>query len=122
MHKGEHEIYEAILFCFLRNPGSFSAVNPMDVTAAHLISYDPQQDILPVVLANCQYSFEIGKGTKIEYDFDGLERQLMDRFFFSKSRINIERVMQVIVHSNTLKAYFFDIFLCRILHNTNNFS
>ena len=83
----------------------------MDVTAAHLISYDPQQDILPVVLANCQYSFEIGKGTKIEYDFNGLERQLMDRFFFSKSRINIERVMEVIVHSNTLMAYVFFLYI-----------
>ena len=67
----------------------------MDVTAAHLISYDPQQDILPMVLANCQYSFEIGKGTKIEYDFGGLERQLMDRFLFAKSRIDIATVMQV---------------------------
>ena len=74
---------------------SFSTVSPMDVTAAHLISYEPQQDILPMVLANCQYSFEIGKGTKIEYDFSGLERQLMDRFLFAKSRIDIGRVMQV---------------------------
>ena len=80
---------------FDRNPESFTAVNPVDITAAHLICYDPQQDILPMVLANCQYSFEIGKGTKIEYDFKGLERQLMDRCFYSKSRIHIDRVLQV---------------------------
>ena len=82
-------------YFFYRNPESFTSASPVDITAAHLISYDPQQDILPMVLANCQYSFEIGKGTKIEYDFKGLERQLMDRFFYSKSRINIERVLQV---------------------------
>ncbi|XP_053396335.1 E3 ubiquitin-protein ligase rnf213-alpha-like isoform X2 [Mercenaria mercenaria] len=78
-----------------RKSGSISSVNPKEVTSAHLISYDPQHDILPLVLANCQYSFEMGKGTKIEYDFAALERQLMDRFLFSKSRIDVGRVLMI---------------------------
>jgi hypothetical protein len=78
-----------------RKSGSISSVNPKEVTSAHLIGYDPQHDILPLVLANCQYSFEMGKGTKIEYDFAALERQLMDRFLFSKSRIEVGRVLMV---------------------------
>jgi len=67
----------------------------MAVTHAHLISYDPERDILPLVLANCQYTFELGKGTKIEYDFVGLERQLMDKFLFAKSHIQIGRMLEV---------------------------
>ncbi|XP_053396342.1 E3 ubiquitin-protein ligase rnf213-alpha-like isoform X2 [Mercenaria mercenaria] len=78
-----------------RKSSSISSVNPKEVTSAHLISYDPQHDILPLVLANCQYSFEMGKGTKIEYDFAALERQLMDRFLFSKSRIDVGRVLMI---------------------------
>ena len=48
-----------------------------------------------MVLANCEYSFEIGKGTKIEYDFGGLQRQIIDRLLFPKSFIQIGHVMQV---------------------------
>jgi len=72
-------------------------VSPITLTHANLISYNPERDILPLVLANCQYTFEMGKGTKIEYDFLGLERQLMDRFLFSKSRIDVGNVLEVCV-------------------------
>ncbi|KAK3585578.1 hypothetical protein CHS0354_036765 [Potamilus streckersoni] len=65
-------------------------VKVRDITPAHLISYHPEQDILPLVLANCNYSFEVGKGTTIEYNFTNLERQIMDRFLFGKSWIDIE--------------------------------
>ncbi|XP_062573630.1 E3 ubiquitin-protein ligase rnf213-alpha-like, partial [Saccostrea cucullata] len=60
-----------------------------DVTSPHLISYHPERDILPMVLANCHYTFQVGKGTKIDYNFVDLERQLMDRFLFSKSVIDM---------------------------------
>ncbi|KAK3600077.1 hypothetical protein CHS0354_016454, partial [Potamilus streckersoni] len=65
-------------------------VKVRDLTPAHLISYHPEQDILPLVLASCNYSFEVGKGTTIEYNFSNLERQIMDRFLFGKSLIDIE--------------------------------
>jgi len=67
-------------------------VRVADVTPAHLISYHPDRDILSIVLANCNYSFEVGQGTTITYDFQNIERQLMDRFLFSKSYIEIKEV------------------------------
>jgi len=81
---------------FVRRLDSVSKVAPMAVTHAHLISYDTERDIFPLVLANCQYTFEMGKGTKIEYDFVDLERQLIDRFLFSKSRISVGNALEVI--------------------------
>ncbi|XP_053396012.1 E3 ubiquitin-protein ligase rnf213-alpha-like [Mercenaria mercenaria] len=78
-----------------RKSENTTRVYPQEVTSAHLISYDPHRDLLPLVLANCQYTFKIGEGTHIEYDFAGLERQLMDRFLFSKSKIDIGIVFQV---------------------------
>ncbi|KAL3881537.1 hypothetical protein ACJMK2_027969, partial [Sinanodonta woodiana] len=79
-------------YCRLQNnkTENLSKVKVRDITPAHLISYHPEQDILPLVLANCNYSFEVGKGTTIEYNFSNLERQIMDRFLFGKSWIDIE--------------------------------
>ncbi|CAC5415238.1 RNF213 [Mytilus coruscus] len=62
-------------------------VQVKEISAAHLISYHPDKDLLPLLLANCNYTFEMGKGTKIEYNYKDLQRQIMDRFLFSKSRI-----------------------------------
>ncbi|VDI81602.1 Hypothetical predicted protein [Mytilus galloprovincialis] len=66
---------------------SLPRVHVKDISVAHLISFHPDKDLLPMILANCNYSFEVGHGTKIDYNFVNLERQLMDRFLFSKSVI-----------------------------------
>ncbi|XP_052215091.1 E3 ubiquitin-protein ligase rnf213-alpha-like isoform X2 [Dreissena polymorpha] len=71
------------------------SVKPMAVTSTHLISYDHDHDLLPLVLANCRYSFEVGTQTNIEYDFDGMERQLMDRLLNSKSKIEIQQYLKM---------------------------
>ncbi|KAH3727158.1 hypothetical protein DPMN_053084, partial [Dreissena polymorpha] len=71
------------------------AVKPMDVTSSHLISYDHEHDLMPLVLANCHYSFEMGVGTKIEYDFASMERQLMDRLLYSKSMIEMDSFLEI---------------------------
>jgi hypothetical protein len=62
------------------------------LSAAHLISYRADRDILPLVLANCSYSFEVGKGTKVEYDFSNFERQLVDRFFSGRAFVDAGEV------------------------------
>ncbi|XP_052239407.1 E3 ubiquitin-protein ligase rnf213-alpha-like [Dreissena polymorpha] len=81
-----------------------ASVNPMDVTKSHLISFDLQHDIMPIILANCQYSVETGVGTKIEYDFEGMERQLIDRLLYSKSKIKCRPFMEIdqMVYRNEL--------------------
>ncbi|XP_052243691.1 E3 ubiquitin-protein ligase rnf213-alpha-like [Dreissena polymorpha] len=71
------------------------SIKPMAVTSAHLISYTHVHDLMPLVLANCHYSFEMGVGTKIEYDFAGMERQLIDRLLYSKSMIEFGRFLEI---------------------------
>ncbi|KAL3881512.1 hypothetical protein ACJMK2_027944 [Sinanodonta woodiana] len=78
-----------------RRVAEIPSVKVRDITPAHLISYHPEQDILPLVLANCNYSFEVGKGTTIEYNFANLERQIVDRFLFGKCFIQIEIELMV---------------------------
>ncbi|KAL3881535.1 hypothetical protein ACJMK2_027967, partial [Sinanodonta woodiana] len=80
-------------YCKMRKSSStenLPEVKVRELTPAHLISYHPEQDILPLVLANCNYSFKMAKGTTIEYNFANLERQITDRFIFGKSLIDIE--------------------------------
>lgn len=90
-----------------------SKVGLYDLSAAHLISYHPDKDLLPIVLANCNYSFEVGQGTKVEYDFRNIERQVIDRFLFSKSVITeIEKVGIIIPHANQVW----------VVHRNNPFS
>ncbi|KAI0227840.1 hypothetical protein LSAT2_021675 [Lamellibrachia satsuma] len=59
-----------------------------DVTRAHLVSYHPERDLLPVVLSCCQYSLHVGKGSAITYDFVTLERQIVDRFIRNRPRLD----------------------------------
>ena len=62
----------------------------MDVTPAHLVTYDPDRDLLPLVMANCTYSLEMGRGTKIDYDFHGLEMQLYERLIRGKVQVHMQ--------------------------------
>ncbi|KAJ7339378.1 hypothetical protein OS493_005772 [Desmophyllum pertusum] len=55
-------------------------VSVTEVTMSHLIAYDPERDLLPLILAHCHYSLEVGQETLVHYDWAALERQLIDRF------------------------------------------
>lgn len=70
-------------------------VHLKDLTSLHLITFHPTTDILPLIMANCQYTFEIDKGTRQEYIFTDLENQLIDRFLFSKSVISWSSLSEV---------------------------
>ena len=58
-----------------------------EITRAQLISYDFERDFFPLVLAHCNYSLEVGKGSDVTYDFAALERQLIDRFLTGKPHV-----------------------------------
>ncbi|XP_068694638.1 E3 ubiquitin-protein ligase rnf213-alpha-like [Montipora foliosa] len=61
-----------------------------DVTTSQLISYDAERDLLPLILAQCNYSLEVGKGTLVQYNWDALERQLIDRFIGRRPLIDFK--------------------------------
>ena len=72
------------LFCRIKK------VSLQDVVLAHLVAYDHDKDLLPMLYAHCNYSLEIGQGTIIDYNFPALERQLVDSLIRGKPMINIE--------------------------------
>jgi len=70
-------------------------VNVQDAEMCQLIAFDQQQDLLQVLLANCSYSLEAGRGERVEYDFDGIQRQVEDRFIRGRPRLNSSQVLQL---------------------------
>ena len=80
----------AYLLLFLCHQRLEVSVGIFDVTNAHLVSFSRDRDLHPVVLANCNYSLECGKGTCIEYDFKTMEKQVEERFIEGRPRLNFQ--------------------------------
>ncbi|XP_041350668.1 E3 ubiquitin-protein ligase rnf213-alpha-like [Gigantopelta aegis] len=75
-------------YCVITKQSGVPEVQVKDLKANHLVCYHPDKDLLPLVLANCNYSFKLGEGTKVEYDFDGFEHQLKERLLQAKSKVH----------------------------------
>ena len=64
---------------------------PIDfVTRSHLVAYDVERDLMPLVLAHCDYSLSVGQGTNITYNLAALERQIVDRFVNGKAHVEMK--------------------------------
>jgi hypothetical protein len=71
----------------------FTTIHPMDITSAHVISFEAQTDLLPVVIANSS----VGKTVSEDeiYDFEKIEKMIIERFISTKSRVNKKGHLQV---------------------------
>uniref|UniRef100_A0A8C4SUK4 Ring finger protein 213 n=1 Tax=Erpetoichthys calabaricus TaxID=27687 RepID=A0A8C4SUK4_ERPCA len=65
------------------------SVNPFDVNDIHVIRYEVERDLIPLILSNCQYTMESGKETLPEYDLPKIEQHLMHRFLMGKPFITL---------------------------------
>ncbi|XP_078382607.1 E3 ubiquitin-protein ligase rnf213-alpha-like isoform X3 [Oculina patagonica] len=61
-----------------------------EVSGSQLIAYDSEKDLLPVMLANCSYSLEVGKETQLQYNWETLEKQIIDRFIRGRPQVDFE--------------------------------
>ncbi|XP_067369794.1 E3 ubiquitin-protein ligase rnf213-alpha-like [Channa argus] len=59
-------------------------VSVADLTVQHVICYEVEKDLLPLVLANCQYSLERGHETMSQYDLPKIQQQILTRFLQGK--------------------------------------
>ncbi|KAK9962831.1 hypothetical protein ABG768_008181 [Culter alburnus] len=64
-------------------------VSPADLTELHVIRYESERDLLPLILSNCQYSMECGQETLMEYDLPKIQHQIITRFLQGKPRITL---------------------------------
>lgn len=69
-------------------------MSPADLTELHVIRYEAERDLLPLVLSNCQYSMEFGHETLSEYDLPKIQQQLLTRFLQGKPFISLNVSLQ----------------------------
>ena len=81
-----------IRYAFVSYTRSTSHVSLSEVSASQLIAYDPEKDLLPVMLANCTYSLEVGRETQLQYNWETLEKQIIDRFIRGKPEVDFSEV------------------------------
>ncbi|KAM5170405.1 E3 ubiquitin-protein ligase RNF213-like [Mantella aurantiaca] len=65
------------------------SIKASEVTDLHVISYELERDLVPIVLSNCQYSLESGKETLQEFDFPKIQHQLTSHLFQGKPLITM---------------------------------
>lgn len=65
-------------------------VDIRDASPAHLVYFHPERDLQPIILANCTYSLEVGKGSRIEYNLRTMQKQVEERFIWGRPRLQFQ--------------------------------
>ncbi|NXP80313.1 RN213 ligase, partial [Ramphastos sulfuratus] len=64
-------------------------ISPSEVADLHLISYEVERDLIPLILSNCQYSMEKGGETLQDFDLERIQQQVISKFLQGKPLITL---------------------------------
>uniref|UniRef100_A0A674BBP2 RING-type E3 ubiquitin transferase n=1 Tax=Salmo trutta TaxID=8032 RepID=A0A674BBP2_SALTR len=83
-----------LVYCVDKHLGEETSfkVSPADLTDLHVIQYDLERDLLPLILSNCQYSMKQGKDTLHEYDLPKIQQQILSRFLQGRPIITLNGI------------------------------
>ncbi|KAM9519265.1 E3 ubiquitin-protein ligase rnf213-alpha-like [Salvelinus alpinus] len=83
-----------LVYCVDKHLGEETSfkVSPADLTDLHVIQYDLERDLLPLILSNCQYSMKQGKETLHEYDLPKIQQQILSRFLQGRPIITLNGI------------------------------
>uniref|UniRef100_A0AAX7TSP4 RING-type E3 ubiquitin transferase n=1 Tax=Astatotilapia calliptera TaxID=8154 RepID=A0AAX7TSP4_ASTCA len=84
-------LHNDIIYCVDKHTGEETSykVSPADLTDLHVIRYELERDVMPLILSNTQYSIERGQETLHEYDLPKIEQQIISRFLLGKPLITL---------------------------------
>ncbi|XP_013922835.1 PREDICTED: E3 ubiquitin-protein ligase RNF213 [Thamnophis sirtalis] len=68
------------------------SVSPAEVADLHVISYEVEKDLIPIILSNCQYSVQKGGEALQEFDLEKIEQQVVSRFLQGKPTITLQGI------------------------------
>ncbi|KAK7926008.1 hypothetical protein WMY93_008318 [Mugilogobius chulae] len=71
-------------------------VSPADLTELHVVRYELDRDLMPLVLSNTQYSIEKGQETVHEFDLPKIQQQIVSRFLSGKPLITFNAIPTLI--------------------------
>ena len=82
-------IYSLLNYFYLNNRAT-AKIPLSEVSVSQLVAYDSEKDLLPVMLANCSYSLEVGKETSLQYNWEALQKQIVDRFIRGRPTVEFQ--------------------------------
>lgn len=71
------------------------SVDASEIADLHVISYEVERDLTPLILSNCQYRVEqVERGAENlqEFDLEKIQRQLASRFLQGKPRLSLKGI------------------------------
>uniref|UniRef100_A0A3B5M1E9 RING-type E3 ubiquitin transferase n=1 Tax=Xiphophorus couchianus TaxID=32473 RepID=A0A3B5M1E9_9TELE len=86
-------LHNDLIYCVDKHTGEETyKVSPADLTDLHVIHYELERDLMPLILSNTQYSIEKGQETLHEYDLFKIQQQIISHFLLGKPRITLDGI------------------------------
>ncbi|NXI41700.1 RN213 ligase, partial [Galbula dea] len=86
------------------------SVSPSEVADLHLISYEVERDLIPLILSNCQYSMEKGGETLQDFDLERIQQQVISKFLQGKPLITLKGIPTLVYrHDRNYEQLFSDV-------------
>ncbi|XP_041853322.1 E3 ubiquitin-protein ligase rnf213-alpha isoform X2 [Melanotaenia boesemani] len=105
-------LHNDFIYCVDKHSGEETSykVSPADLTDLHVIRYELERDVMPLVLSNTQYSIERGQETLYEYDLPKIQQQVISRFLLGKPLITLNGIPTLVNrHDRNYEIIFKDI-------------
>ncbi|KAM6403591.1 E3 ubiquitin-protein ligase RNF213-like [Rhynochetos jubatus] len=83
-------------------------VSPSEVADLHLISYEVERDLIPLILSNCQYSMEKGGETLQDFDLERIQQQVISKFLQGKPLITLTGIPTLVYRRDRNYEQLFD--------------
>uniref|UniRef100_A0A8D0HB33 Ring finger protein 213 n=1 Tax=Sphenodon punctatus TaxID=8508 RepID=A0A8D0HB33_SPHPU len=84
------------------------SVSPVEVTDLHVIGYEVERDLVPLILSNCQYSMEKGGEALQEFDLEKIQQQVTTRFLQGKPLITLTGMPTLVYRHDRNYEYLFN--------------
>ncbi|NWU10901.1 RN213 ligase, partial [Cephalopterus ornatus] len=85
-------------------------ISPSEVADLHLISYEVERDLIPLILSNCQYSMEKGGETLQDFDLEKIQQQVISKFLQGKPLITLTGIPTLVCrHDRNYEQLFNDV-------------
>ncbi|XP_042658256.1 E3 ubiquitin-protein ligase RNF213 isoform X2 [Tyto alba] len=85
-------------------------ISPSEVADLHLISYEVERDLIPLILSNCQYSMEKGGQTLQDFDLERIQQQVISKFLQGKPLITLKGIPTLVYrHDRNYEQLFNDV-------------
>ncbi|KAF6732536.1 E3 ubiquitin-protein ligase RNF213 [Oryzias melastigma] len=105
-------VHNDLIYCVDKHTGEETSfkVSPADLTELHVIHYELERDVMPLVLSNTQYSIQKGQETLHEYDLPKIQQQIISRFLLGKPLLTLNGIPTLINrHERNYEIIFKDV-------------